>query len=545
MTRAACPFLWPLKTVRQLPILCALLAAHTLLVTCTVAVAAPSADVARCAALAGTELDQSKVLHAEWQAPLFIATWDASVDREIVPVAFCRIEGEASAGPGSDIRFEVWLPSRKAWNGRLLGLGASGSLGSINRPDLGVGVTRGFASVATDNGHRGYAIRESDWALGHPERVEDFGYRAHHLATVAAKELTGKFYGERQHYSYFLGCSQGGTKGMMAAQRFPADYDGIVAGAPVYSWANEMTFQAWGFRALTATAGTALSREQMQALYAATAKQCAGPDGLIGDPRECHFDPAVLQCPQASGECLSAAQVTAVRKLYQGPITTSGISILRGLTPGGESSWASLWDLADADPTRSGSWFGVYRFMVFENPKWDPASLDFDRDPALAKRKIGPLLDPDSPDLSAFRARGGKLLVYHGWGDQMVPAQTSTDYHAAVVAKMGGRRKVDGFFRLFMIPGMAHCVGGPGASELLPLTDVSAVPAEPGRDVLVTMQRWVEMHSVPQELVTTRSDERGHVEQTRLVCSEPLRARYLGSGNPRDASRWRCRGERR
>ena len=530
--------------LKHLPTLSAVLAVHALLVTCTVAAAASSTDVSRCAALTGTDVGQSKVLHAEWQAPLFIATWDASGDREIVPVPFCRIEGQASAGPGSDIRFEVWLPARKAWNGRLLGVGASGSLGSINRPDLGIGVTRGFASVATDNGHRGYSIRQSDWALGHPERVEDFGYRAHHLATLAAKELTVKFYGERQHYAYFLGCSQGGTKGMMAAQRFPEDYDGIVAGAPVYSWANEMTFQAWGFRALTGAPGAALSTQQMQALYAATAKQCAGPDGLIGDPRECHFDPAVLQCPQTSGECLNAAQVAAVRKLYQGPTTTSGVSIARGLTPGSESSWPSLWDLAEADATRSGSWLGVYRFMVFENAHWDPASLDFDRDPAIAKRKIGPFLDPDSPDLSAFAGRGGKLLVYHGWGDQMVPAETSTDYHAAVVAMMG-RRKVDGFFRLFMVPGMAHCVGGPGASELLHSTDVSAVPAEPGRDVLTTMQHWVEQHAAPRQLVTTRSDDHGHIEQTRLVCAEPLRARYLGSGNPRDASRWVCRDEGR
>ena len=525
------------------------LAVYTLLVTCTAAAAAPSKDVSRCAALAAVDMGQAKVLHAEWQPPLFIATWDASVDREIVPVPFCRIEAQASAGPGSDIRFEMWLPSRKYWNGRLLGIGASGSLGSINRPDLGIGVTRGYASVATDNGHRGYSIRQSDWALGHPERVEDFGYRAHHLATEAAKELTLKFYGDRQRYSYFLGCSQGGTKGMMAAQRFPEDYDGIVAGSPVYSWANEMAFQAWGFRTLTGVAGAALSKEQMQALYTAAAKQCAGPDGVIADPRECRFDPAVLQCPQASGECLSATQVAAVRKLYQGPMTRSGVSIYHGLTPGSESSWASLWDFADAGEdedadaaaTRSGSWLGVYRFMVFENPKWSPASMDFDRDPALAKRKIGPVLDPDSPDLSAFRARGGKLLVYHGWGDQMVPAETSTDYHAAVLAKLGGPGKVDGFFRLFMVPGMAHCVGGPGASELLHTTDVSVVPQKPGRDVLETMRRWVEQHNAPDALVTTRSDESGHIEQTRLVCPEPHRARYLGRGNPRDASNWTCR----
>lgn len=506
-----------------------------------VASATPAPDATRaraCGKLTGTTVAAARILRAALVSPPFSATWDGNSVKEKVTVPFCLIEARAASSAGSDIRFEVWLPTAN-WNARLLGIGAGGSLGAINRPDLGLGVNRGFAAVATDNGHRGYRWNDSAWALGHPERIEDFGYRAHHLATQAAKALVKRFYGRREAYAYYFGCSQGGTKGLMAAQRYPQDYNGILAGAPVYSWPAEMTFQAWNYRALTATPGAAISPAQMLALYAAAAKQCGGADGLIGDPRQCRLDPAVLQCPAGGAECLSPLQVEAVRKMYQGPRDSSGTTLNRGLTPGSESRWEGLWTLVQPDPTRSGSWLGVYRYMVFADPQWDPATLNFDADPQNARRKLGPILDPDDPDLSRFRERGGKLIVYHGWGDQMVPAETSTDYHAAVAARLGDQ-SVDEFFRLFMLPGVGHCSGGPGAGEILHTSQTDEVPLEPERDLLLALQRWVEHGEAPAHLVATKADDDGHVLRTRLVCPEPQASHYSGSGDPLDAASWEC-----
>jgi feruloyl esterase len=504
----------------------------------------PASDATVCTALTHYQPAIGQIVSAELTEPPYVAHWSHNPGGagELVFHPFCFVTAQVSSAPGSDIRYEVWLPVRGHWNGRLLGVGASGSLGAINRKDLASGVNRGYASVATDNGHRGYGIRDSQWALGHPERVEDFGYRAQHLATESAKEILKKFYGLAERHSYFLGCSQGGTKGMMAAQRFPADYDGIVAGAPVYSWSKEMTFQAWNYRALTWNNAATISEAQMQALYDATKKQCAGPDGLIADPRQCAFDPRLLACsPSAEkGEkCLSATQIEAVGKMYRGPRTSSGESINRGLTVGSESGWPWLWNLAEPDPTRSGSWLGVYRYMVFADPDWRPESLDFDRDPAVAKKKLGPLLEPDSPDLGAFQRRGGKLIVYHGWADSMVPPETTTDYRAAVVARLG-TTTVNKFLRVFMVPGMDHCGGGPGPDQILQKSDSPSVSLTPENDVLTALERWVEHGVAPDRLIASKVDHTGAVTQTRLLCPEPHTAQYRGSGSALDAGSWKC-----
>jgi hypothetical protein len=499
-----------------------------------------TAENRECTALENQTAGMGHVLKAALVRPPFTAEWLGGRSKEQVDVPFCRVEARASAGPGSDIQFEVWLPTRANWNGRFLGVGAGGSWGAINQVNLGTGVNRGFASVATDNGHRGYRGYDISWALGNPERILDFGYRAHHVATEAGKALVARYYGKAASRSYYFGCSQGGQKGMMAAQRYPADYDGIVVGAPVYSWVNEMTMQAWNFRALTQPPDSAISEAQMQSLSAAATRQCGGVDGLIADPRQCKFDPGSLLCPHTDGAaCLTEPQVAAVRKMYSGPQTSAGVLLNRGLSRGSEINWKRLWALETPDPMRSGSWFGVFRYMMFENPTWDAAQLDFDRDPQLAKQKLGPVLDPDSPDLAAFQRRGGKLLVYHGWSDDMVPAETSTDYHAAVVTRRG-QATVDRFYRLFMVPGLAHCSGGAGADVLMRSSRHPNVGLDPEHDVLVALQRWVERDQAPRQLIASKFDENGAIERTRLLCPEPHAARYRGSGEPTDAKNWEC-----
>ena len=511
-------------------------------------------DTRACMDLQGRMLGGSRIVAAMFAYPPFQARWINSTRTAVTQVPFCRLEGYANPSPRSHSEFEVWLPARAAWNGRLLGVGAGGSMGDVNRPDLIGAVSRGYAAVATDNGHRSAGPRDGNqWALGEWERVVDFGYRAQKLATAAAKAAVSAYYGQPPKFSYFAGCSQGGQKAMMTAQRHPTDYDGILAGAPVYSWPDLMTQQAWGVRAFTETAESALSVQQMQALQDAVIKRCGGPNGLVTDPPSCRFDPGEVQCPQQGGSvCLSPEQVVAVRKVYAGPRTSSGTQILPGYSRGGERGWEQFYAQVRADGTEGGgSWLGVYRYMVFQDPAWNLQQLNFDKDPALAKRKLGPVLDADSPDLDAFAARGGKLIVYQGWADQQLPAETSLQYHSAVVARLG-REKTDRFYRLFMVPGMAHCVpesvaataAAPRGPNLVPHPEYDpSIPMTLENDALSALQEWVENGRAPQHFVVRiRNESAGLAERTVRACAEPYRAAYRGTGDPLEASTWECVG---
>jgi feruloyl esterase len=349
--------------------------------------------------------------------------------------------------------------------------------------------------------------------------------------------LIQEFYGRSAAHSYFIGCSQGGHHGLAEAQRYPNDYDGIIAGAPVYNWTNEMTGQAWNVRALGETSQGAFSKEKLETLHQAVVKACGGVDGLIDDPRRCSFDPRTLACKGAdSSSCLSAQEVEAVERFYQGPRTSQGVQIYPGLSRGSESDWGRIW----SNPKHlGGSWEGFYRFMVFDDPSWNLSSLSFDRDPKTAKQKLGAILDPDNPDLTAFARRGGKLIVYHGWADDMVPSQVSIDYRTSIAHELGEAR-VNSFYRLFLIPGMAHCGGGPGASTLFHSERAEGVPMDPERDMLTALEHWAELGRAPDQFIASRLNEKGQVERTRLVCAYPVRAKYRGSGDPMRAESYMC-----
>jgi len=500
-----------------------------------------SSDVKACAALARAGEPPWSVNSAEFVHPPLIVSVTVgpreSWKKVTVAVPFCRVVGTVKPTPQSDIRFELWLPPRPDWNGKFEGVGSGGSLGTIQYPALMRALARGYATVATDNGHQSDSAFDDSWAIGHPEVVIDFGYRAEHAVTQAAKALTQRFYGRAPRHSYFVGCSQGGHHGLMEAQRFPEDYDGIVAGAPVYSWTGEMAGQAWNVRALQQTPTGALPAQKLELLQQLVTKACGGPDGLVDDPRQCSFDPAVLRCTSASeNSCLTDGEVEAVRRMYQGPKTSAGVQIYPGLSPGGETRWERLW----ADPKKlGGSWDGFYRFMVFQDPAWDLSAMDFDLDSAMAKQKLGDTLDPDNPNLVRFEDRGGKLIVYHGWADDMVPSQVSTEYYASVTAKLGPAR-VEGFYRLLMVPGMAHCGAGPGANVLFHSEEAAAVPLDPDRDMLTALERWVEQGRVPSSFVASRLDKDGAIERTRLVCAYPGIAKYRGTGDVNRADNWEC-----
>ena len=494
----------------------------------------PDLDDAACTKLLQVKDATSRVTLAQAiHAPLTVGSGRSAVT---VSQAFCRVVGTVAPVAGSEIQFELWLPPQANWNGKFAGVGSGGSLGTIEYKSLSRMLARGYATVATDNGHRSEAYDVS-WALHQPERIIDFGYRAEHTVTLVGKKLAQTFYGRGPQHSYFIGCSQGGHHAFTEAQRFPEDYDGIVAGAPVYSWTKEMTEQAWNVRALRELPDGALRKEKLAILYEGVYKACAGTDGLIDDPRNCSFDPAAIQCKMAdSPSCLTAAEVSAVRKMYEGPKTSDGRQIHPGLTRGSESQWDLLW--SDSKHL-GGSWEGFFRYMIFDDPAWELAKLNFDSDPVLAKQKLGLTMDPDNPDLGAFASRGGKLIVYHGWADNMVPAKTSIDFWQSVNSKMGDSHVSD-FYRLFMIPGMSHCGDGPGANILFHSEDAITVPLEPERDMLSALEHWVEQSHAPSKFVVSRVNEGGIVERTRLVCPYPSQAKYRGQGNVEQADNFTC-----
>jgi feruloyl esterase len=513
-----------------------------------------AADKARCASMQGKRYGAARIVAATLARPPFHVRWMNSgpFDNAVVRLPFCRLEAIANPVPRSHIGIEIWLPTRAQWNGRFLAVGAGGSLGDINRPLLADGVNRGFAAVATDNGHRSPSFRdENEWALGEPERIADFGYRAHHVATMAGKAAAQAYYGRRPAFAYMAGSSQGGKKAMLAAQRYPDDYDGILAIAPVYSWVDEMTQQAWSVRALTETPGSALGVPQMQALQDAARAQCAANNGLIMNPPHCDFDPARLRCPRSDSDvCLSEEQVTSARKLYAGPRRSDGRQIFPGFSPGGERGWAQFYGEVSADGTKGGgSWLGVYRYMVFDDPTWTLQRLDFDRDPDFAKKKIGSLLDADNPDLDRFARRGGKLIVIHGWADQQVPALSSDEYHRAVVSR-STPEKVEQYFRLFMVPGMSHsrpevvAFTSPqplGPNVVLTTVYETNVALTPENDALTALQRWVEQNVPPSHFdVRVSFEQAGITPRTVRACPAPRVAAYRGQGDPMRAESWSC-----
>lgn len=501
------------------------------------------ADSTQCRAMAGRIFGPARIVAATFTRPPQVTEWQGGRESATVTTAYCRLEGEITKGGGHS-RFEVWLPIRTKWNGRLLGVGAGGPYGYINTVHLAAGVNRGFASVATDNGHRSPSRTDDlQWAFEAPDRVADFGYLAHHRATIAAKTIIAAYYRRAAEKSYFYGCSQGGQKGLAAAQFFPADYDGIAAGAPVYSWANEAVVQLWGVRAVTETERSALTVANLQALQAAVAQRCSAANGIVMAPHACSFEPADLQCGSGNADaCLNAEQVTAVRKIYDGPRTSTGDQIWPGFERGSERLWEQFFTSARADGTRGGgSGFGIFRYIVKADPSWTLSRLDFDRDPEQARRKLPATWNPDSPNLDKFAARGGKLLVYHGWADQQVPPKTSLAYHREVVAR-SGRKRTDTMFRLFMVPGMAHCVTeSPGPNLLLQPENDPAQPVTPERDALAALQQWVEQNEPPSRFVVRISDERRSLStRSVLTCAQPQAPQYKGDGDPLDVKNWQC-----
>jgi feruloyl esterase len=447
--------------------------------------------------------------------------------------AFCRVKLRLKPTPASDIQAEVWLPAAGAWNGKLLGGGNGGYGGSLAGPIIAMrgAVARGYVAAGTDMGHTVVSDIDASWALNQPEKVKDFGYRANHLTALAAKALSAAYYGSGPKLSYFHGCSDGGREALAEAQRFPEDYDAIAAGAPANPWTRLMSAFVWNSRA---AAAAPLATSKLSVLTRAVMSQCdkldGVQDGVLENPKACRFDPGVVQCKAGDhADCLTAAEVATARKIYAGPTTKAGRSIYPGFAPGGEAvGWDGWITGAKASQGRFGTEF--YRYMVFGDPHWDAAGFDIDRDLKIAQSRQGKTLDTDNPDLSAFKARGGKLILYQGWADAAIPPQSTIDYYTAAKARTRGS---DEMLRLFMVPGMSHCLLGPGPNVF---------------DVLSTLDSWRSNWTAPERIVATKYDNDlfaylglpAKPVRTRPLCAYPKIARWNGSGSTDEAANFAC-----
>jgi feruloyl esterase len=436
--------------------------------------------------------------------------------------AFCRIAATLKPSSDSEIKIEVWMPAALAgqpsgWNGKLQSVGNGAWAGTISYPALATALAAGYAAASTDTGHEG---NKPDFIPGHPEKVVDFAYRAVHEMTVASKAIVAAYYGDGPQYSYWNGCSTGGRQAMAEAQRFPADYDGIVAGAPANYVTHLQGSQVWTAAMTHKDEAGYTPPSKYPMIHKAVLDQCDAldgvKDGVIEDPGRCKFDPKVLECKSDDApSCLTGPQVELVRKIYAGPD-----SRFPGLEPGSEMGWATL-----SGPKPMDLAVETYKYLVFKDPKWDYLTInpatDFDR----ADQSIGSMMNAIDPNLKPLFAHSGKLLQYHGWADPGIPPGSSVNYYKSVLERMGGKAKVDDSYRLFMVPGMGHCGGGDGTSTF---------------DMVSALDEWVVQGKAPNSIVASRVVN-GATVRTRPLCPYPQVATYKGSGSTDDATNFSCK----
>lgn len=462
-------------------------------------------------------------------------------DARLVPAqqSYCRVAFTLAPTKDSAIRAELWLPGLALWNGKFQGVGSGGLAGDIPTAALAAGLQRGYATAATDTGHDN-AAGVGRFAQGHPEKIADYGHRAIHLTALAGQAITAAYYGRPPRHSYFVGCSQGGQEALMEAQRYPADYDGIIAGDPDYNQTHhEVGAHLWAVTTLYASPASHLGEAQARLVGAAVNRACDAldgvRDGVLEDPRRCHFDPAALQCRAANAtDCLSAVQVQAVRRLWDGPDAEAGAGYYPGLERGGEATLWGGWIVANSPDENTHGSLGLpfFRYFVYADPAWDFHGFDFRSEPAAIDARLAGALDAIDVDLGPFQRRGGKLIHYHGYNDPDVPPRSSIEYHDQVVARArrsGGHADGGDFYRLFMVPGMGHCGGGPGPNSF---------------DMLTALERWVESGVAPLRILATKFPDDNParaVLRMRPLCPYPRSAHYRGRGNSDDASSFSCR----
>lgn len=479
---------------------------------------AGTALAASCESLASLALPQAKITMAQVVAAGAFTPPAGRPDPYRNLPEFCRVAATLTPSSDSDIRVEFWLPIA-GWNRKLQVVGNGGWAGTISYSALAEGVRAGYAAASTDTGH---STAGGDFVLGHPEKLIDFSWRSEHEMTVKAKAVVEAFYGAAPRRSYWNGCSTGGRQALKEAQMFPGDFDGIIAGAP----GNRTALGLWVAQALLKDPASFIPPAKYPLIHNAALAACDASDGLrdglISDPTRCKFDPGVLLCQGADGPgCLTAPQVEAARKVY-GPARNprTGKPLFQAFAPGSELGWAVM----GGGPEPYAPILDQARYVVFQNPDWNWRTFDFDKDNDRFNRPEYLIMNATDPHLEKFLARGGKLLLYHGWADQNVSPYMTVQYFESVRQTLGTAR-TDGSVRLFMEPGMAHCGGGEGPNTF---------------DKAGALDRWVEEGQAPASIVASHSTA-GQVDRTRPLCPYPQVARYKGSGSIDDAANFACK----
>jgi Tannase and feruloyl esterase len=543
-----------------------------------VAIASTQAQATPCTSLQMLQLKDTTITSAtDNDSGVFIVPGSNPPQTITGLPAYCRVTATLTPTSDSSIRIEVWLP-KNTWNGRFLGTGGGGFQGVISYNSLAGGIQAGFAATNSDlgtgssgcsplycgsAGNMGnpLAILFGDPAapttglFGHPERIKDFGYRAIHLMTVRGKEIAKLFYGQKAQTAYFAGCSTGGQNALMSAQRFPDDYDGILAGAAAFNRTHLHMAGLAVWQITHATPGSFIQPGQMTLINKAVLKQCVGQDGgattdqFLTDPRDCDFDPKALQCTgaQAPPACLTSDQVTTMRRYYGGTVDpVNGQVINPGGARGSETDNTFALGLRFAEqlpePPFDGLFYWVFgpSFGYLSSPV-NYANFDFHHDIGKVDDQLADVLNATSTNLSEFRERGSKLLMYHGWADPLIPPQSSINYFNALVGNHGGGfqqasfggpgnpalQRTQSYARLFMVPGMYHCSGGPGPNVF---------------DALTPLVTWVEAGVPPEKITATKfvNDTPPTVQMTRPLCLYPKVAKYKGSGSTDIAANFDC-----
>ena len=433
--------------------------------------------------------------------------------------AFCRVAATLKPSSDSDIKIEVWLPADN-WNGKYQAVGNGAWSGAIGYAAMADALRRGYATSSTDTGHAGGS---ASFAMGHPEKAVDFAFRSEHEMAVKSKAVVSAFYGSAAKYSYWNGCSAGGRQALKEAQMFPADFDGIIAGSPGLDWSGR-TAQAVRIAQILQNEAARLAPSHLQTLHTAVVAACDAndgvKDGLIANPAACKFDPKVLQCKNGDGpDCLTPTQVETVKAIYS-PIKGKGREIA-GLAYGSELNWTDLGWSVSARATG----LDHFRFLVYKDPEWDITKFNAATDVAKLEDGDSGIFDARTADMKAFFARGGKLLMYHGWADPQITPLNTVSYFQQSVAASGGAGKVSGSYRLFMAPGMAHCGGGEGPNDF---------------DKVAPLEQWVEKGAAPEQIVASHS-KNGAVDRTRPLCPFPAVATYKGTGSIDEAANFVCK----
>jgi feruloyl esterase len=433
--------------------------------------------------------------------------------------AHCKVAATLKPSSDSHIEMELWMPAEN-WNGKFLAVGNGGWAGSIQTAAIANGLRRGYATASNDTGHKGGS---ASFVVGHPEKLIDFGYRAMHEMAVQSKAIIQAFYKRGPQLSYYQGCSTGGRQGMMEAQRYPEDFDAIIAGAPVYNVlhlnVSQVALQVGMLRDPSKIVPAAKVTLFANAVVAACDANDGVKDNIVSEPRKCNFDPSVLLCKGGDApDCLTSAQVENAKSAYL-PVTTSkGELVYPGRSPGFESGWRIPTPGQALNPLFS----DTPRYVGRQDANWDMMTFNLESDLALAL-KNGGFIEANDPDLAKFKARGGKLLLYHGWADPGPAPENTINYYDAVNRKLGAKQ--DDWMRLFLMPGVGHCGGGAGPDQA---------------DFLSALEQWRESGKAPDQILATRGAGRGGQEMSRPLCVFPQVARYSGSGSTNDAKNFTC-----